>query len=224
MNAKILLSAVCLVVASSAMSQVSLGVQGGGVLSMAKAEQEILTGQTIKGTSKFGWQAGLIADIPFGEGALRLMPELNYVNKGYKLNTSVNVLGQTIAVDGTSNMNYLELPLNLAYTVPAGDNYFILGAGPYGAYGLSGKNKVTTTTGGLEDSQEESVKFGSEEDQIKRFDYGVNFVAGYLMGNGMMVKLNYSLGLAELSNTSGVKYKNSYIGLTIGYFFKRAGE
>ena len=224
MNAKIILSAICFIVATSAMSQVSFGVQGGGVLSMARAEQEIQTGQVLKGTSKFGWQAGFIADIPFGEGALRLMPELNYINKGYKLNTTVDLFGQAVSLDGSSNVNYIELPLNLAYTVPLGDNYLVFGAGPYGAYGISGKNKVTTTVGGQSEKTEENVKFGSADEQIKRFDYGLNFMAGYLVGNGLMVKLNYSLGLVDLSNVSQAKYKNSYLGLTLGYFFKRAGE
>ena len=224
MRTKIFLSAICLVVATSAMSQVSFGVQGGGILSMARVEQETLPGQILKGDSKFGWQAGLIADIPFGEGGLRLMPELNFINKGYKLKTSVDILGQTFAVDGSSSTNYIELPLNLAYTVAVGDNFLVLGAGPYGAYGINGKNKVTTAIGGLEDKTEENVEFGSGDEQVKRFDYGLNFMAGYLVGNGLMVKLNYSLGLAELSNVSQAKYKNSYIGLTLGYFFKRAGE
>ncbi len=224
MRTKIFLSAICLVLATGAMSQVSFGVQGGGVLSMARVETEILAGQILKGDSKFGWQAGFIADIPFGEGGLRLMPELNYINKGYKLNTSVSFLGQSVAVDGTSSTNYIELPLNLAYTVAVGDNFLVLGAGPYGAYGINGKNKVTTTIGGVKDESEENVEFGSGDEQVKRFDYGVNFMAGYLVGNGLMIKLNYSLGLAELSNASQAKYKNSYLGLTLGYFFKRAGE
>ncbi len=224
MNAKIFLSAVCLIVATGAMSQVSLGVQGGGVFSMPRVEEEFLPGQIIKGDPKFGYQFGFITDIPFGEGGLRLMPELNYINKGFKLNTSFNLLGTDYAIDGTSSINYIELPLNLAYTVPVGDNFLVIGAGPYGAYGINGKVKATTTIDGQSSKGEDKVEFGSGEEQTKRFDYGLNFMAGYLVGNGLTVKLNYSFGLAELSNSTTARYKNSYLGLTLGYFFKRAGE
>lgn len=224
MSTKIFFSALCLIVATSAMSQVSFGVQGGGVYNMARVEQEISAGQTVKGDAKFGWQAGLIADIPFGEGGLRLMPELNYITKGYKINSTFNILGQNVNADGSATTNYIELPLNLAYTVPVGDNFLVIGAGPYGAYGINGKRKLTATVGGQTSSQEEKVVFGSGEEQDNRFDYGLNFMAGYLVGNGLMVKLNYSLGLAELYNTSARQYKNSYLGLSVGYFFKKAGK
>ena len=224
MNAKIFVSAICLFFASAAMSQVSLGIQGGGVMSMARVKEDALSGQSLKGKSKYGWQAGIIADIPFGEGNLRLMPELNYVNKGYKLNTSINVVGQTVTVDGTSNVGYIELPLNLAYTIPVGDNFFVIGAGPYASYGVNGKNKVKSSINGQGSEETSKVEFGSDESQIKPFDYGVNVMAGYLFGNGMQIKLNYSYGLAELSNAEFTTYKNSYLGLSLGYYIKRAGK
>jgi Outer membrane protein beta-barrel domain len=224
MSTKVFLSALCLVVASGAMSQVSFGVQGGGIYSMARVKQETSAGQFVKGDPKFGWQAGLVADIPFGEGGLRLMPELNYINKGFKINSTFDILGQTVTAEGSSVTNYVELPLNLAYTIPVGDNYLVIGAGPYGAYGINGKRKVSATVGGQTSTENDKISFGSGEDQDNRFDYGVNFMAGYLVGNGLMVKLNYSLGLAELSNSSARQYKNSYLGLSVGYFFKKAGK
>ncbi len=224
MRSKMFLSALCLVLVTGAMSQVSFGVQGGGIYSMPRVDEEFLPGQVIKGDPKFGYMAGFVADIPFGEGGLRLMPELNYINKGYKLKTSFSFLGTDYAIDGTSSINYIELPLNLAYTLPVGDNFLVVGAGPYGAYGINGKVKATTTIDGQSGEGEEKVEFGSGEEQVNRFDYGLNFMAGYLVGNGLEVKLNYSFGLAELSNSSSARYKNSYLGLTLGYFFKRAGE
>jgi len=224
MNAKIIVSAICLIFASTAMSQVSLGIQGGGVMSMARVEEDASFGQPLKSKSKYGWQAGIIADIPFGEGNLRLMPELNYVNKGYKLDASATLVGQTVTFEGTSNVSYIELPLNLAYTIPVGDNFFVIGAGPYASYGISGKNKVTSSINGITEEEKSDVEFGSGEDQIKPFDYGVNVMAGYLFGNGLMLKVNYSYGLAELSNTDLATYKNSYLGLTLGFYIKKAGQ
>ncbi len=55
-------------------------------------------------------------------------------------------------------------------------------------------------------------------------DFGANFMAGYIMNNGLMLKVNYSLGLANLSNVSDSDWKNRYFGVTLGYFFLRGGE
>jgi hypothetical protein len=224
MKTKIFLSVLCFIVATSAMSQVSIGIQGGGVYSTTKIDGEIQLGQTLKTKSLLGWQAGVIADIPFGEGALRLIPEINYVKKGFKLDASGSFLGQPISITGTSFINYLELPVNLAFTVPSGDNFFVFGGGPYAAYGLSGKNKGSYTLSDIKTEEESDIEFGNNEEERKPFDYGLNFMAGYLMGNGAMLKFNYSLGLANISNNEQTTYKNSYFGLTLGYFIKKAGE
>lgn len=215
---------ILLVMGFAASAQVSLGVQGGGVLSNASGDQSSFNVDA-KPQSKFSWQAGLMADLPLGEGGFRFMPELKYVNKGFKANSTVNILGQTTSITGSSNLGYLELPINFAYALDLGGMKLVLGAGPYVAYGIGGKNKFEAkVNGSVVQSIDDKVNFGSAEDELKPFDYGANAMAGLLMGNGLMIKANYSLGLANISNVSNSTFKNNYLGLSLVYFFKRAGE
>lgn len=224
MKTKWLFLSLLMITTYTANAQLSLGVQGGAVLSNAGGDQSSFSVDADP-QSKFSWQAGLMADIPFGEGGLRFIPELKYVNKGFKANTTIDFLGQTTSVTGSSNLGYLELPLNLGYALDLGGGQLILGAGPYLAYGIGGKNKFEAKVNGtLVQSVDEKVNFGSGEDELKPFDYGANVMAGYLMSNGLMIKANYGLGLANISNVSNSSFKNSYLGLSLVYFFKRAGE
>ncbi len=224
MKTKLLFLSLLVFIGFHTKAQVSLGVQGGAVLSNASGDQSSFNVDA-KPQSKFGWQAGLMADLPLGEGGFRFMPELKYTNKGFKANTTVNVLGQVTSITGSSNLGYIELPVNFAYSLDLGGMKLVLGAGPYVGYGIGGKNKFEAKVNGtIVQSIDEKVKFGSAEDELKPFDYGANALAGLLMENGLMIKANYSLGLANISNVSGSTFKNNYLGLSLVYFFKRAGE
>lgn len=221
MKTKLLFLSLLLIAGYTTSAQVSLGVQGGVVLSNASADQSDFTFES-KPKSRFSWQAGLMADVPFGEGGFRLLPELKFVSKGFKASEDVAGLG---SVTGNVGLSYIELPVNLGYALDLGGAQLVLGAGPYLGFGLSGKAKYDVTIAGAgSQSVEEDIEFGSGEDQLKAFDYGANMMAGILFENGFMVKANYSLGLANLSNIPESSFKNNYLGFSLVYFFKRAGE
>jgi hypothetical protein len=230
MKLKLLVPALALVLISGAASaQISLGAQAGAVFAKSKTDElSGVTGFDLSTKNRVGFTAGVIADIPFGESGLRLMPELNFVQKGVKANGNVNfdLLGQIVNADVDANvsLNYIELPVNLAYAVEAGSGRFIIGAGPYAGFGLNGKTSAKVSFQGQSQEEDEDIEFGSDEDQIKRFDFGANFMAGYIMNNGLLFKVNYSLGLANLSNVSDSDWKNRYFGVSVGYFFLRGGE
>lgn len=221
MKTKLLFLSLLLIAAYTTSAQVSFGVQGGVVLSNVSADQSDFTFES-KPKSRFSWQAGLMADVPFGEGGFRLLPELKFVSKGFKASEDVAGLG---AVTGNVGLSYIELPVNLGYALDLGGAQLLVGAGPYLGFGLSGKAKYEVSIAGAgSQSVEEDIKFGSAEDQLKAFDYGANLMAGILFENGFMVKANYSLGLANLSNVPQSSFKNNYLGFSLVYFLKRAGE
>jgi Outer membrane protein beta-barrel domain len=221
MKTKWLFLSLLLIAGYTTSAQVSLGVQGGVVLSNASGDQNSFAFES-KPKSKFSWQAGLMADVPFGEGGFRLLPELKFVNKGFKASEDLQGLG---SVEGSVGLSYIELPVNLGYAVDLGGAQLLVGAGPYLGFGIGGKTKYDVTiAGGGTQSVEEDIEFGSGEDQVKAFDYGANFMAGVLFSNGFMVKANYSLGLANLSNVPESSFKNNYLGFSLVYFLKRAGE
>jgi len=232
MNLKPILPVLALVFfANAASAQISLGGQAGAVFAKSKTDDfsSTIPGIDLSTKNRIGFSAGLIADIPIGESGLRVIPELNFVQKGLKAEGNVDIDlggGQIIAAqtEADINLSHIEIPVNLAYAFEAGNGRFIIGAGPYAGFGLSGKSKVKVSALGQSEEEEDDIEFGSEEDQIKRMDFGANFMAGYIMNNGLMLKVNYSLGLANLSNTSESDWKNRYFGVTLGYFFLRGGE
>ena len=116
-------------------------------------------------------------------------------------------------------LDYLEVPLNFVYH----NSGFFIGAGPSVAYGLSGKEKYTDK----EDpsySGDTKIKFGSDEEELKAFEFGVNALAGYRTTGGLMFSACYNLGLTDIQNTSNDnsffevgKVKNKYFAVKIGY-------
>lgn len=221
---KWLLTASLLFLSVAGFSQVSIGAQLGAVNSNPSYKYNVTT-QKFETEGKWSWQAGLMADIPLGEGGFRFMPELKYVNKGFNtnINTTIPILNQQVplVVTGGTNLSYLELPVNFAYAADLGSGKLIIGAGPYVGYGLGIKDDVKAVVNGQEVTIRE-VEYGTD---IKRFDYGANAMLGYLLNGGLMLKANYSLGLADISNQGdGTEYKNRYFGISVVYFFKRAGE
>lgn len=116
----------------------------------------------------------------------------------------------------TQNTMWIEVPVNAVakfYTGDAGN--FYIGAGPYAAFGISGKNKITT---GDQSTDLENFKFGKDEDQ-KSFDAGVNFLAGYQLSSGLTLGAGYGLGLADIApNGSGsVKQNNRVLSFSVGF-------
>lgn len=216
--------------ALTASAQMSFGVQGGAVFSKPRSTYEIdaTLPVAIESSGMTRYSAGLILDLPLGESGFRLMPELNYVSKGGRGSTQIGISLPTgpaqIGIDLTSTINYLELPFNLAYAVPLGDHFFTVGAGPYVAMGLNGKTVAKLSDDiGISD-QEEPIVFGSVGNEIKRWDYGANLMAGFIHRSGLMLKANYSLGMANLANEDNPDFKNSYFGLSLAYFFLKGGR
>jgi hypothetical protein len=211
-------------------AQVSVGVQAGAVFSKPNTTYELDAGLPITveafGVTRFS--AGLVADVPLGEGGFRLMPEFNYVSKGGRGSTQIGISLPTgpaqIGIDLTSTINYLELPFNVAYSAPVGDHFLTIGAGPYVAMGLNGKTVAKLSDDiGISD-QEEEIVFGSVGNEIKRWDYGANLMAGFIHRSGLMLKANYSIGIPNLANDGNPELRNRYFGLSLVYFFLKGGR
>jgi len=190
----------CILSVSATFAQTRFGVTAG-------LNTSNITGDDVNGKYKAGFQAGLVADFGITEN-FSVIPELLFSQRGGKEN-----LG-----DGTYSMtlNYLQLPVNLAYKfhVGYGSKLFIF-AGPYVGYGISASEKIT----GSGASASVPLEFGSGTEQIKPLDFGVNAGIGYQYEK-IFFKLQYNLGLANMSNVESASMKNTNIAVTVGYFFK----
>src|SRR5690606_31118180 len=135
-----------------------------------------------------------------------IQPGLSLQGKGGK-GVSVNDF-EELGNDGKLDLMYLEIPVNFVYSIHTGNsgNVF-LGAGPYAGLGLSAKAK----TGNVK------VDVGFGDDGFKRFDAGLNFLAGYRLSNGFLINGGYGLGLVDMIGADGGSLKNRVFSLGIGY-------
>lgn len=200
MKKNLLCICMLLVVSSYSFSQKArVGIQVGGALSSISEQDDI--------DSKFGFTGGLALDMPLSSHFI-FQPQLNFVSNGGQSEGIVRV-----------NLNSLELPLNFMYRQNNKAGFFI-GAGPFVGYGLGANIKV--------DGEETlKLKYGNNSgDNVVRWNFGANVLAGYLLSNGLQIALNYNMGFTDINGTHGVavddlsKPMTRYFGLRIGYFLK----
>lgn len=176
-------------------------------------------GASITAESKIGITAGMIADIPINK-SFSFQPAVNYVQKGTK---SEEDWGGGITVKSSTTVNCIEVPLNFLYNVHGKGGNFFIGAGPSFTYSISGNDKYDDGSS----STNEKIKFGdSDDDDMKAFDLGANFLTGYCFKNGLLISVNYNTGLSNLvpGESDGYSVKSSYFGLRLGYMLKGAGK
>lgn len=186
---KLLLSAafaVCSVIAVNA-QEVKFGVKAGPQLTN-------LTGNDAfnEADSKFGFHAGVYANMKFGGDQFAFQPEILFSTQGAK----IDILGEDIKY----NLTYFNIPLMLKWYAYEGFNVEF---GPQVGFNLSGKAKFDGESYDL--------------DEIEAIDFGLNIGAGYELENGINFGIRYGLGLTEITKEAGPK--NSVFSLGIGYTF-----
>jgi len=114
----------------------------------------------------------------------------------------------------TQNTMWIEVPVNAVLKFPTGyaGNFFV-GAGPYLAFGISGKNKYDSDWG----STETDFDFDKNGTQ-KGTDWGVNFLAGYQLSNGLTLGAGYGLGIADIApESASYKQNNRVLSFSVGF-------
>ncbi|MDP4265192.1 MAG: porin family protein [Bacteroidota bacterium] len=172
------------------------------------------------------FQVGIMGDLnvaPF----LAIQPGLIFTGKGTKSQSGTE--GSANWYKATTNPYYLELPVNIVFKTPTGPVKFFAGAGPYLAMGIGGKNKVNGAIAGVDFSSEKSIKWSNDDPTtlnqeegsgfgiMKRFDYGLNGLAG-IETKKVVLFANYGLGLAKLQSgsNSGADNNNKHRVFSIG--------
>ncbi|MFA6247548.1 MAG: porin family protein [Mucilaginibacter sp.] len=206
---KILLLVCCAFAASTAFAQLpTFGIRGGVNFAKLTASSGNLSASTGSVTT---FAAGVFADFKVGT-AVSIQPALNYTGKG----GNVSLIDFDTQADFKTY--YLQLPVNVVYHIPAviGNVYF--GAGPYVGLGLSGKVKGKDDQG---NSVSEDITFGSESGEFKKTDFGLNGIAGVEFKGGLILGINYDLGLSNISNDTAdnESLKNRVFGVSVGFKF-----
>ena len=174
------------------------------------------------------FHAGLQADLPIGS-FFAIQPGVFFTGKGSKLESG-NTSGDNWYRVSTRPY-YIEVPVNAVVKIPLGEEArFFVGAGPYAAIGVGGKNKIEGELFGVDFSRTQNIKF-SEDDPftsgeegsgygiMRRFDYGLNGTAG-IEGKRAVFSVNYGLGLAKLqsgtSSSDDELNKHRVLSFTLG--------
>lgn len=175
------------------------------------------------------FQVGFTGDLKLAD-ILYLQPGILLTGKGSK--TSSGDPNGNTWYKATTNPMYVEIPVNLVLKTPGKDLRFFAGAGPYLGIGIAGKNKTEGKFLGAYFKSEDNIEWSNDDPStlnyeegagygiMKRFDYGLNFLAG-IEFNKTLLSLNYGYGLAKLqsgSNSSADdKNKHRVVSLTIGF-------
>jgi hypothetical protein len=198
----------------------SFGIRGG--INFQNINGKDASGDNLKNDLVLRFHAGVQANIPVAP-EFYFQPGLLYTSKGAK-SSSNSILNSSAEF----TINYLELPLSFLYRPVLGTGHFLLGFGPYVAYGLSGKTEGSF----LGIGGKKNIKFANDYtgllpygEYFKRMDYGANLFFGYELQSGIFVQLNTQLGLAKINaknNTNpdaDTALRNTGFGLSIGYMF-----
>ena len=205
-------------------SQATFGVRAG--LNLATGAGKIVdlakdAGFTTKMLPSFN--VGLIAEFGVSE-SFSLESGLYLSGKGLNME-AINPDYSTETIEQTISALYLEVPLNASVKVDLGGAKLNIFAGPYLGIALAGKSKIQTSNDyeffyGTPDS-ETDLKFGTtENDNIKRTDFGLNFGAGVQI-ESIVIRAQYGLGFVNLDSESDNdnEFKNRVIGISLGYMF-----
>lgn len=171
-----------------------------------------------------GYHAGINLQIPIAP-QFYFQPGLIYSTKGAKNKSTL--LGTTFT--STTNLSYIELPLNLVYKAQLGNGFFMLGFGPYVGYGFAGK--VITKGGSV--SLDRKIKFQNVVETgddptvpyYKALDFGGNIFVGFELASGIFAQFNTQLGMVKINPEYKILpddksiVKNTGFGVSLGYRF-----
>jgi len=147
-------------------------------------------------------------DAPIATDWFYIQPGVSLQGKGAKFVDNDNL-------EWTQNTMWIEVPVNAVAKFPVQNaGSFFIGAGPYVAFGISGKNKYDSNWG----SAQTEFDFG-KDGTLKGTDFGLNFIGGFQLTNGLMIHGGYGLGLTDLTPDGGGDAKQTNRVWTVGLGF-----
>lgn len=160
---------------------------------------------------------------------LSFQPGILFTGKGSK--TQSGSTTDATYYRASSNPYYVEIPANFVFTSPTGPIKFFAGAGPYLALGVAGKNTTDGKFLGVSFHSEKQIEWSNDDPStldyeegsgygiLKRFDYGLNGIAGIEM-KSIVLSAGYGFGLAKLQSGTNSqaddKNKHRVLSFTVG--------
>ena len=174
---------------------------------------------------KSGFNLGLKSELGLSALAKGCYMDMGLLltEKGDNNTTEVDV-GKTVEFSSKDKENryYLELPVHFGYKFCIGKDFKLFGdAGPYIAYGLFGKEKITVSgkteywTPKIEPGEVDNVF----KDNLKRFDWGLGFKIGTEFKSHFQLQAGYDWGLKDPSTSKKTAGKNRNFYISFAYMF-----
>lgn len=173
------------------------------------------------------FQVGFLTNLKFLP-FISFQPGILFTGKGSK--TQSGEPTDPTYYKATSNPYYVEIPANFVFKTPGPIKIFV-GAGPYVAMGIAGKNKTEGKLAGVSFASEKDIEWSDDDPStlnyeegagygiMKKFDYGLNGIAGIETKN-IILSAGYGLGLAKLqsgsSSSADDRNKHRVITFAIG--------
>ena len=227
---KKLLFAFALTATTAISTQAQVYVQGGLNLANITKTND---GQTEKNNILPSFNTGVLGRVKLSS-MFALESGLLLTGHGSKAETYFN--GGNDYVKTKFNPFYLQVPLNAVVKIPLEkESGIFFNAGPYVAMGIGGKSTSESKIGPLMSNSSSSIQFSNDDpftsqqedagyNKLKRFDFGLNFGAGFEFKH-LILKANYGLGLAKINSTQSnneANDKNKYrtlsfsVGIPLG--------
>ncbi|MBC3757627.1 PorT family protein [Hyunsoonleella sp. SJ7] len=155
----------------TAQNKSNAGLKFGYNLSAVSFDGETETGQ------RHGFHAGFYGESFLAE-VIALQIELLYSQQGYELKDNSGTF--------TQKLDYINLPLLLK--IYPSDNFY-LEAGPQAGLAINHKEEFDSNF---------NLFSTSQEFDPQRFDWGVNFGAGFKTDSGVSLGVRYNLGMGDI--------------------------
>ena len=234
----------CLLICAALLSpalkaQVRLGLIGGPLSSSINETNSLPGWQTNYKpyfTSKSNIHVGFIAEVPLDKkNRVFLQPAIIYMPRGNKFSRTYQndgLVNDTFSVNETLTINYIDIPLNLAYKLPltkTGRASLLLSAGPYLSFFYNGNKSSEVRT--YDDSSnivlngtQKNLEVGKAEGKYKTADFGYNLRGGFDFGNIAITGfLSQGLGSFYQASYSG-NFKHKVVGASLIIWLTKADK
>lgn len=197
----------------------SLNAQDKKVTAGVKAGMNLstITGDADDVDSKFGYHVGVTIDYELTEN-LFLMSGVEFTTKGAKEKGEMETgYDWNADVELTVNPMYLQVPIHFGYKLDiAKETKMVFRAGPYVAFGVGGKAKLTGNY------------IADEKTNVFKTNGYKNFDFGFGLGTGVEFKkyalnVGYDFGVTNIDNTKDKDeretFRNGNFHIGLGYKF-----
>jgi hypothetical protein len=230
---------VLLIVATGIHAQISTGILGGVNFSKFKQDIDYTDSYFVRSDVrdlkiKTCFVIGIPLEIRLSE-KFAAYTEFKYQQKGMRAYTEDSYIDEKTTIDGSTTMNYLELPLQVKYYFTSGKMKTYVMFGPSFGYAIKGHSRYVMETDYIneEDTRdvvEEDLKSDDFEDfGVRRFDISLTLGAGlsYKAGPGsLFFNACYYYGFVDMMNGDNypmnkyVKQYNRGVTAVFGYMIE----